>query len=217
MKKENAFSIVSLIFNILIVLFVINSIIMMFVGSDGELTASGFNAFKFFTVDSNVLMGVASLIFLPFLILKMLGKEIKKTLLLSVAKFVATIGVVLTFLTVILFLGFIFGYVSMFKGPNLYMHLITPLLAMIDFMFFDPISEIPFRFTFFGVVPMTIYGICYITNIAVHNGYGDTNYDWYMFGANGMGIGILIFLLMISITYGIGLLLRLIRKVVVKK
>ena len=60
---------ISLIINIIIVLFTVSSAIMMFTGfkfmpGKDILEISKIEMFKFYTVDSNLLMGLVSLIFL---------------------------------------------------------------------------------------------------------------------------------------------------------
>ena len=59
---------VSLLLNILIAIFVLFATIAMivnfhFMGDGDILSVSSLEAFKFFTVDSNILMGIAALIF----------------------------------------------------------------------------------------------------------------------------------------------------------
>lgn len=63
---------ISLVLNIIIVLFTVIAIIMMFTGfgfTNGEepvLETTKLGMFKFFTVDSNLLMGIVSLIFVIY-------------------------------------------------------------------------------------------------------------------------------------------------------
>ena len=61
--------------------------------------------------------------------------------------------------------------------------------------------------TVLSVFPMIIYGITYLINIFVHDGYGDVKYDWYYFGTYGPGAGIGMFFLMLAFTYLIGVAL----------
>ena len=216
MSKEKVFDIISLVLNSAVIIMTGYVLIVLFVNPSGELVAQGFNAFKFFTVDSNVFAMFASIIYLPFLIIKMIKGEVKFHKVFMIIKFMSMTGVVLTMLTVLFFLGFIYGYPLMFGGVNLFMHLLTPLFVLLDFLIFDNLSEISFKETFFGIAPMTIYGIFYLSNVAINNGYGNTDYDWYMFGANGIWIGILIFILMFTGTYGVGFLVNFFRNKIKK-
>ena len=58
--------------------------------------------------------------------------------------------------------------------------------------------------SFFVTLPMILYGIAYFINIAIHDGYGNPDYDWYGFGAYGP-VGVVIsFVATLSVIYGIG-------------
>ena len=97
---------VSLILNIIIVLFTIIASTMMFTGikfSNGVepvLETTKLGMFKFFTVDSNLLMGIVSLIFIIYevWILKNKKEDIPKNI--CILKLMATTAVALTFFVV---------------------------------------------------------------------------------------------------------------------
>ena len=180
---------------------VIFSVLYMFLGpkQDGALVDNTFEALKFFTVESNLFIGIVA--FISYLY----NKRGKNPLWLTVLKYVATGSVALTFFTVVFYLGPLIGILSLLVGPNLYMHLITPVLAMIYFIFIEPrTDEFKFKHTFLCPLPCLIYGVGYITNVALTNGYGTTQNDWYAFGTFGLGIGIAVFGVMIIFMYGIG-------------
>lgn len=192
----------NIISNILIVSLVLAAVIWMFfsVNTEGSsLVASGFECFKFFTVDSNVLMGIASLLSLIFILIK------KESVFVPVLKYIATASVTLTFLTVMFYLGPVFGMLSMLQGPNSLMHLVIPVIAIVHLLFVEPkLKEYKKRYILFSAIPMLIYGIIYLINVGVNNGYGNVNYDWYFFGSFGLGIGFLMFLGMIGFSLIIG-------------
>ncbi len=193
----------NIISNILIVALVIGAIVWMFFSVnnvENKLIASGIEAFKFFTVDSNALMGIASLLSLIFILNK------KESLFISVFKYVATASVTLTFLTVMFYLGPVFGMLSMLEGPNSLMHLVIPVIAIAHLFFLEPkAQEYKKRYIFYSAIPMVAYGIIYLSNLAANNGYGNVKYDWYFFGAFGIGIGFLMYLGMIGFSLLIGL------------
>ncbi|MBQ7995847.1 MAG: hypothetical protein IJ247_06550 [Bacilli bacterium] len=211
--------IITLILDILITIMVITSLFMMVLGGTGTLSVQGLDAFKYFTVDSNALMGLCALVLVPFDILVLLGKKEKTPKAIKVLFHIGLVGVTLTLLTVLFFLGIIYGYQNMFLGANLFMHLLTPVTALIRFIFFgnDEGEMQIFPCTIYGTIPMIIYGIVYFINVGVHGGYGDVNYDWYMFGAGGPWTAPLIFLAMLSFTYGISFLTYFVSKKVRKK
>ena len=111
-------------------------------------------------------------------------------------------------MTVLFFLGPIYGYPSMFSGFNLPMHLLTPLLAILEVIFLSD-----FRYTrkdnHLVIIPPLMYGIGYLINNLV-NGMGEwpeTN-DWYFFFHWGYLVGALIYVVLIIVTWSIGLAMR---------
>ena len=195
MKKKNKI-IISMILNIIIVLFVLFAGIIMFTGirfmhgPEVTLECSNIEMFKFFTVDSNILMAIASLVFIIYEI-KLLKKKIKKIpRRVYLLKYVGTSAVSLTFLVVFLYLGWIAenGLFSLLKNSNLFLHLLVPVISVIAFIFFEKNNELKFKDAFFGLLPMEIYGICYIGNVLIHINHGKVSpvYDFYWFVQNGV-------------------------------
>ena len=167
---------------------------------EDQLLASGWEMLKFFTVESNIFMGVASLLSLIFILI---GKYPKW---LSLVKYIATGTVTLTFLTVMFYLGPTLGMLSMLKDANLFMHLIVPVLAIAQLFLLEPkLEEMKFvKSTLLSIIPMSIYGIAYLLNVIINNGYGTTKYDWYYFGSLGPWAGVGMYFLMLASTYLIG-------------
>lgn len=201
------------VINVLIVAFVGIAWLMMVFGEEGMLSSGGLSSLKYFTTLSNVFEGVASIVWL------MMNTDMGKTSkseqgvrFADLLKYVACVCVGLTFLTVMIFLGPMFGYDHMFTHANLWFHLVIPLLSMGEFVFFNR-AEVRIRENFAAVVPMLLYGTVYLVNILI-NGMGEypnTN-DLYGFATWGIPIGIVIFAVLCGITYGIGLVLRLANK-----
>ena len=54
-------------------------------------------------------------------------------------------------------------YFAYFMNSNLFMHLITPLLCIISFIFFEP-AKLSFVESFTGICPMILYAFYYIPN-----------------------------------------------------
>jgi hypothetical protein len=192
--------------NLVIAVIVLYSWIRMMSGIDsGSLFSdSRIRTLKYFTVDSNVFVGAAALCAAFFEFRS--GKEIP--VWVSALKLAATASVVLTFLTVMGFLGPMFGYAKMFVGSNLYMHLVTPLLAAAVFCLLEGDAGLSLRHTFYAVIPMLIYGAAYLLNILINGrGSGIHTNDWYGFTRWGMAASPLVYLVMASITWGIAWLL----------
>ena len=183
-----------------------------FMGTEtSSLTARNIEVFRFFTVESNILMGIIALIFAIFEI-KVLTK--KRELIpskLYILKLVFTVGVVLTMLTAALFLAPSSknGYFSLFTNSNLFYHFVIPLLSLITFVFFEGTDKIKFKYTFAGIIPMFLYGIFYCINVFTHleNGAVSPIYDWYGFVKNGVGDVFFVIPVILGATYLISYLL----------
>ena len=160
--------------------------------------------FKFYTVDSNIFMGLISLL---FVIKEILNKEITKNMYRL--KLMATTSVTLTFLVVFAYLGPISkdGIKSMLQNSNLFFHLIIPALSMINFTIFERTNKLKIKDTLYGIIPTIIYAIFYITNLLQHVEYGKVSpiYDWYWFVQNGIKTAVIVAPLIILITYVISL------------
>ena len=116
----------------------------------------------------------------------------------------AATGTTVTMLVASFFLAPTVGAKIIFANYNFIYHVAAPLLGLIRALFFEDAKEkARFYFAFFGVVHMGIYGIFYLANVVIHNGYGTTKYDWYGFGKGGLGLGILSFFLIFALAFGI--------------
>lgn len=217
MRKEIK---VSLVLNIIIAVFTLIASIMMFTGlrfssMDLALETTKLGMFKFFTVDSNLLAGIASLVFIIYEI-KLLGgsiKEIPKGV--YILKYMATVAVSLTFFVVFTYLGPInqngplYGIWIMIQNSNLFFHLLIPILCIITFVLFERTDKIKFKEVFLGLVPMLLYSIFYMTNVFVHmeKGIVSPKYDFYWFVQNGVWTSVIVVPLIIFITFGLSALL----------
>ena len=89
------------------------------------------------------------------------------------------------------------------------MHLITPLLCIISFMFFEPSKPQKFIISLTGIIPMMLYSFYYIPNILLHleNGQPSKTYDWYGFLQGGLNTAwfVLPFLYLITWIFAIAL------------
>ena len=164
---------ISLILNAIIVFLTLLSSIIMITGfkfmhgKDIVLNTTKLGVLKFFTVQSNIFMGIMSLIFLFYEIAIIKNKKTEIPLKLYILKLMSTAAVGLTFFVVFAYLGPISkdGIFSLLMNSNLFFHLIIPLLSIITFIFFEKTNSIIFKYTFLGILPPIIYGIYYITNV----------------------------------------------------
>ena len=128
----------------------------------------------------------------------------------------AVTSVGLTFSIIAFFLQPMYRELNMYKGGNLFFHLIVPVIAMVEFILFekdDRDETLPFRYTFIAAIPSVIYGFGYLINILI-NGTGvwpDTN-DWYGFLNWGYPVGAGIFVGVVLINWVVALIIRLLYK-----
>ena len=207
MKKKTA-----LILNSIITILTIFASIIMFTGikithgAEPVLETTRLGMFKFFTVDSNMLMGLTALL---FTILQITKKEITKNMYRL--NLMATTSVGLTFLIVFTYLGQISpgGIKSMLQNSNLFFHLIIPVLSIINFTIFEGTNKLKIKDTLYGIIPTVIYAVIYVTNLLLHveNGIVSPIYDWYWFVQNGIKYAIIVAPMIILISYIISLVL----------
>ena len=178
----------------------------MYFRSEGLLQAKGIEAFKYFTVLSNVFGGVTAAVWLFFAAFGK-GKEPPRQVVLL--KFAAAVSLGLTFLTVMVFLGPLYGYIAMLRKANLWFHLLIPLTAMTEFVLLNR-EKISVKNCAASMLPMLLYAAGYITYNAIMGRSADQpfRYDWYGFLLWGWGVGVCIFAVIIAVTFGIGAALR---------
>ena len=117
----------------------------------------GSSAFRFFTVLSNLLCAVASLVMLIF--------ELMGTVPYGVwlFKYVGTAAVTVTLMTVLFFLGPTVkgGYPELFAGSGIYMHLLGPLAAIVSCCFLEN-GTLSLSYALLGMIPTILYGFLYL-------------------------------------------------------
>ncbi|MBR3331494.1 MAG: hypothetical protein IKG25_09910 [Mogibacterium sp.] len=189
--------------NIFLAISVFGSWIALFVSASGTLMHNGLNSLKYFTTLSNLLEGIASVVWIDSV-----RKNGRAGDFAELLKYIAAASVGLTCVTVLVFLGPLYGYPEMFKGPSLFLHLITPVIAIAEMIL---LADTGFtrKDNRLVIIPPIVYGIVYLGNNLI-NGTGewpDTN-DWYLFLTWGYPVGILIFAVICVVTWLLGLAMR---------
>ena len=215
--KTDKRSILSFAMSAITALLVLAGIIVMITVRGGPLTSSSWSVFKYFTFQSNVFMGIIAIIYAAYQILIIRKKKEKIPHVLNVFNHVATTAVSLTFVIVIAFLAPAYGFDKMYNNANLFFHGLVPLVAMINYLFFEKNVRIRFIDTLFAMIPALSYGTVYFIVVAANNAYGDLKIDFYNFGANGPLMGAVNFISIVAISYTFGLFLYFINNVVFKK
>ena len=135
---------ISIIINILVAILTTGAVIIMYTGfkfmpgRDIILEATKIEMLKFFTVQSNIFVGIVSLVFAIKEIKILKGNKKELTVTDYVFKLMSTTAVGLTFLVVFAYLGPITdgGIPVMLKNSNLFFHLIIPFVSILNFVIF---------------------------------------------------------------------------------
>ena len=256
----NSISRIRIVLNTLIAVAAFGSWIYMTLYGSGTLALSTFSNLKYFTILSNLLEGIASILWVIYAVRSATLKKVRANVIdtsgaqvsakrealdkaqsaaqvsakrkavtdahpaaeadvlpigessakpaVEVLKYAATVSVGITFLTVVVFLGPLYGYPEMFAGPNLWLHLIVPVAALAE-NFLLCKTAFSARDNVLALVPVLIYGTGYILNNVI-NGIGewpDTN-DWYSFLMWGYPVGVVIFVVICLVGWAIGRSIR---------
>ena len=147
-----------------------------FMPSKTLLEASKIEMFKFYTVDSNILMAIISLIFICY---EIKGEIPNKIYLL---KMIGTSAITLTFITTLFFLAPQYGFYAMYNNNNLFFHFIVPVLSIITYILYEK-HDNKYKYAILGIIPMFIYSIYYTSMVLVNldNGGLTFKYDFYGF------------------------------------
>ena len=155
-----------------ILIFVITAISFLFCfRKDGRWDLrAGKKSLRFFTILSNLFCAVSALLWV-------LSSSYWAWLL----KYVGTVAVTVTLLTVIFFLGPNMGYRPLFSGKDLYLHLCGPLLAIVSFCFMECQFALSFSLSLLGILPVIIYGFVYLVEVVILKNWE----DFYGFNKDG--------------------------------
>ncbi len=144
----------SILFNLAIFLITLLITVRIF-RKDGKWDAErGKKAFRFFTLQSNVLCAVSALLMCFF-------PGARAVWLL---KYAGTAAVCVTMLTVLFYLGPLYGYKKLLSGTDLFLHLINPLLALVSFCAFEK-QGLSFSEALWGLAPVILYGALYMYRV----------------------------------------------------
>ena len=178
---------VKIILNLFLAVIILWSWLNMVFNGGGSFSARGIWSLRYFTVLSNLLAAFAAICWLLF----------RNSHFSAVLKFSACLALMITFLVTALFLG-----------PNFWFHLAVPLLCLFEEIFLGE-QKLSRSELILAVLPLFIYGCGYLGNIILNGRQGN---DWYGFVTWGLPIGMVIFVFLLLLNYGMGLLLNTISK-----
>ena len=217
-KKDNRKMNISFFINNIISVLTINAIIMSIMGikfmygyePSSEIT--GVPIYSYFTIQSNIFMGIVSFIFAnrEYQVLK--GKKREVSRFFYILKYVATVSVSLTFFVVFAYLGFVTkgGHIPLIRNSNLFFHLIIPVVSILSFVFLEKTDVIKPRDALYAVIPTFLYELYYVSNILINmkNGKIIPSNDWYLIAKNGLLVSLIVAPAMLGITYLLSITIR---------
>ncbi len=215
MQKEKVLKIISLVLNLVIVVattyIMIKCIAFGFTFGTIEYK-NGIEFLRYFTNLSSILAAVVALFLFIYNIIHFKDdKPLPRWA--SLVALGASTGVALTFITVVFFLAPTSAiqngnYWLMFSNEMIFTHALTPIMSCVVFVFLSKHERLTFKDAFFGVIPMGVYAVFYITFY-----FTKVWPDFYGFTFGGKNWLIVVVLpIMISVTYLISWLLSLTTK-----
>jgi hypothetical protein len=175
-------------------------------GDDRSLMAHGLSSLKYYTVLSNLFSALASTAYVASTLVHG-GVPAAWVLVLKLA---GASVVMVTFLTVMLFLGPTMGWANMFKAGNFWLHLVLPLAAAADVCLLVPVGNLPLAATLAPVAFTAAYGVFYLGRVIRYGRERDGKvYDFYGFLRWGEHTMALVVIVMLTLTWVIAVLLRL--------
>lgn len=217
MKKLRIHNLLSLVCNLVIVLFTIDAFYYSFradvIRDEFWFGYTGIHSLRFFTVLSNLFVMAVCFMIIIYNCKNIICDKYEFPKWLVVLKYIATTAVSLTFVTVVVFLAPSFeiigkGYFTLFEHNNFFMHFLTPVLAIVSFVFFERNQKLPFKLSWLTIIPTALYAIVYATMVVL---VGEANGGWvdfynFTFGGHMWAIPISATAVLL-VTFGLGVVL----------
>ena len=154
-------------------------------GGQGNMADAGWKAFRYFTIDSNVLAALGCLVGLSFNMASIITGEDCLPHWALLLRYAGTVAVTVTLAVTVGFLSLTYGFGPLFAGVSLFLHGVNPVLFIVTFMFLDK-GLVRFRESWIPVVPVLAYGVVYVVEV-VYIGVAAGGWsDFYAFNVGGM-------------------------------
>lgn len=137
--------------------------------------------FRYFTTDSNILCALSCAAAVPYLLMSIGGGAVNLPSWIHGFRYAGTVTVTVTFLTVMFFLGPVFGYGKMLGGSGLWLHLLCPLMTLVSFLWSE--NNAPVGSVLPGILPVVLYGLVYLYQVVIRK---ENKWDdFYAFNRGG--------------------------------
>ena len=149
MKK---FQIVKIVLELFVFLSIVSCIIVNF-AIKGIFGEGGLTQFRYFTVLSNLYLGIICLI-------SAINTKKGNNKIITILYLGAILATTVTFLVTGLFLSRVYGFKMLYNKTNFFMHLVNPLvgLFLLGFIRFD----LDYKSSLFALIPFLLYAIIYL-------------------------------------------------------
>ncbi len=134
---------------------------------DENFDHMGIQTFCMFTVNSNIFMGIAMFLTLPYTIDGLRNGYFRLPDWLVRLLFVSATALTLTFLVSLFILAPVKGFVLIFTGSRFFLHGLCPILAILVFCFVLKDLRLSFASTFLSLIPVFLYACVYYMMVAV--------------------------------------------------
>jgi hypothetical protein len=197
-------------FSVIIVVLVFISIVINLLAAPTEIVEEvGLKTFRMFTVLSNMLVGVASAMTIPFAVDGIRQRNYHLPRWIVNLTYMSVNCISLTFLVALTILSPRAGFAQiMIDGKNLFLHTVVPIIAIVSFLFVNAYHTVKFKTAFLAILPVFIYAMVYLISAII---IGEENGGWrdhYRFEELMPWYYVLPIMLLLS--FGIACLLRVI-------
>ena len=177
--------VLDLIINAVIIVATVLSIASYYRESNGRTPKENLQyAFIFYTTLSNFFSMLTSI----WVLIEEAGSLSSGVLTLSMPlvliRYIFVVSVMVTFLTVLVYLAPAYGFKSQYAREEMHMHLVGPLLAFISFCFIEKTTVLPAWRLLLGGSSVIVYGAVYLHNVLKTKKWDDfylfTKINWHV-------------------------------------
>lgn len=160
----------------------------------------------YYTINSNIFVGITSFIGVISSAMCLTRREDKVSKLALVLKFSGVAVVTLTFITVCFWLMTgTFEAASLVNDFNIFLHFLTPILALVTFILFDHYTKrLKYIDVLLAYIPTLIYTVIYVLLVAAFN---KQEYNVYLFGVRdgvfSLTDGLVDLLIMLAVSFAL--------------